>query len=244
MKKDLLAIRDLTKDDLLGLLDKGLQFKKQGRKVKRTLQGYTLGMLFDKASTRTRISFEAAMFRLGGQTLFMHRAETQLSRDETVGDTARVLSRYLDAMAIRTFSQQFLEGMAREGDIPVINALTDRFHPCQVLSDLMTILEKRGNLDKLRVAWVGDGNNVAHSWIEAASLLGFELVLACPDGYHPNADVLRRAKERGRGSVEVVKDADAACRGADVVTTDVWVSMGQEQEKSARNDVFEPYTVD
>ncbi|RPJ19313.1 MAG: ornithine carbamoyltransferase, partial [Desulfobacteraceae bacterium] len=191
MNKDLLTIRDLTKEDLLELLEKGLQFKKQGRKVKRTLQGYTLGMLFDKASTRTRISFETAMFRLGGQTLFMHRGETQLSRDETVGDTARVLSRYLDAIAIRTFSQQLLEGMAAEGDIPVINALTDRFHPCQVLSDLMTILEKRGSLDGLKVAWVGDGNNVAHSWINASHVLGFELVLACPEGYHPLPEIVK-----------------------------------------------------
>ncbi|MBS1238280.1 MAG: ornithine carbamoyltransferase [Deltaproteobacteria bacterium] len=239
MKKDLLSIRDLTKEELLGLLEKGLQFKKQGRKVKRTLQGYTLGMLFDKASTRTRISFETAMFRLGGQTLFMHRAETQLSRDETVGDTARVLSRYLDAMAIRTFSQQFIEGMAREGAIPVINALTDRFHPCQVLSDLMTILEKRGNLDDLKVAWVGDGNNVAHSWINAAHVLGFELVLACPPGYHPLPEIVKGPNKK----IEIVGDPKKAVKGADAVNTDVWASMGQEHQRKKRILAFQGFQV-
>ncbi|MBP1738260.1 MAG: ornithine carbamoyltransferase [Deltaproteobacteria bacterium] len=239
MKKDLLTIRDLSKEDLLELLDKGLQFKKQGRKVKRTLQGYTLGMLFDKASTRTRISFETAMFRLGGQTLFMHRAETQLSRDETVGDTARVLSRYLDAMAIRTFSQQFLEGMAKEGDIPVINALTDRYHPCQVLSDLMTILEKRRNLDDLKVAWVGDGNNVAHSWIDAAHVLGFELVLACPPGYHPLPEIVKGPNKK----IRIVGDPRKAVKGADAINTDVWASMGQEHQRKKRIADFREFQV-
>jgi ornithine carbamoyltransferase len=169
----------------------------------------------------------------------MQRAETQLSRDETVGDTARVLSRYLDAMAIRTFSQQFIEGLAREGSIPVINALTDRYHPCQVLSDLMTILEKRGTLKGLKVAWVGDGNNVAHSWIEAAHILGFELVLACPDGYHPLPEIVEGPSRK----IQIVADPKKAVKGAHAINTDVWASMGQEHQRKKRLAAFQEFQV-
>lgn len=239
MKKDLLTIRDLESDDLLALLDRGLEIKKKGGRSDRPLQGYTLGLIFEKASTRTRVSFETAMFRLGGHTLFMTSAETQMSRHESVKDTAQVLGRYLDALAIRTFSQEMVEEMARWADIPVINALTDLYHPCQILSDLMTVKEKRGSLNNLRVAWIGDGNNVAHSWIEAAKVLGFELSLACPKGYLPDPRVIKGAGENVR---LVDKPADAV-RGVDVINTDVWTSMGQDAEREKRLAAFRGFQV-
>ncbi len=239
MKKDLLTIRNLSKRDILALIDGGLQMKEEGRHVTRSLLGYTLGLIFDKASTRTRVSFEAAMFRLGGQTLFLSRADTQMSRDEAVEDTARVLSRYIDALAIRTFSQDLVEEMAKWAGIPVINALTDLYHPCQVLSDLMTVKEKRGNLDNMKVAWIGDGNNVAHSWINAAHILGFEMVLACPPGYHPSPEVLGDVCQ----NIRVIEDPLEAAQGADVINTDVWSSMGQEDEKRQRMRDFQGFQI-
>ena len=239
MKKDLLTIRDLTKEEILTLLDRGLQFKKEGRRARKTLAGYTLGLMFDKASTRTRVSFETAMFRLGGQTVFLSKADTQMARGEPVKDTARVLSRYLDALAIRTFAQETIEEMAAWAGIPVINALTDRYHPCQVLSDLMTVKEKRGHLDNLKVAWVGDGNNMAHSWINAARVLDFELTLACPEGYHPSPEVLAGAGEK----ISLTGDPEDAVRDADVVNTDVWASMGQEEEREKRLSAFQGFQV-
>jgi ornithine carbamoyltransferase len=239
MKKDLLTIRDLNKEKILALIDRGLQMKKEGRYTARPLSGYTIGLIFDKASTRTRASFETAMFRLGGQTLFLSRVDMQMSRDETVEDTARVLSRYLDGLVIRTYSQGLVEEMARWADIPVINALTDRYHPCQVLSDLMTVKEKRGELDNMKVAWIGDGNNVAHSWINAAHILGFELVLACPPGYHPLPEVLRDVGQ----NIRVIEDREEAASGADVINTDVWASMGQEDEKRQRMKAFQDFQV-
>jgi len=240
LKRDLLTIRDLNKEEILALIDRGLQIKKEGRSKAKPLSGYTIGLVFDKASTRTRVSFEAAMFRLGGQTLFLSRADMQMSRDETVEDTARVLSRYLDGLVIRTYSQGLVEGMAKWADIPVINALTDLYHPCQVLSDLMTVKEKRGHMDNIRVAWIGDGNNVAHSWINAAHMLGFELILACPPGYHPLPEVL---KDVGK-NVRVIEDREKAASGADVINTDVWASMGKEDEKVERIKDFEGFQVD
>jgi ornithine carbamoyltransferase len=240
MKKDFLSIPDLSKEEILQLIETGLRFKREGRQVKRSLVGYTLGLMFDKASTRTRVSFETAMFRLGGQTLFMSKSETQMARDETVADTARVLSRYLDALAIRTYSQELVEEMARWAGIPVINALTDRYHPCQVLSDLMTVKEKKGQIEGLKVAWVGDGNNVAHSWIEAAHIMGFGLSLACPPGYHPHPEVMAKAGDR----ITVVGDPKEAVRGADAINTDVWASMGQESQRKKRIMDFKGFQVD
>jgi len=239
MGKDLLTIRDLTGDEIIGLIDRGLKIKQRGRTGERPLSGYTLGLMFDKSSTRTRVSFETAMFRLGGHTLFLRRGDTQLSRNEPVEDTARVLSRYLDVLVIRTSSQEMVEEMARNADIPVINALTDVCHPCQILSDLMTIKEKRGHLNHLKVAWIGDGNNVAYSWINAARVLGFELVLACPPGYGPDPEVLEGAGE----NIQVVSDPADAARGADVLNTDVWVSMGQDDERVRRLQVFQGFQV-
>jgi ornithine carbamoyltransferase len=179
------------------------------------------------------------MFRLGGHTLFLSRGDTQLSRDEPIEDTARVLSRYLDAIAIRTFSQELVEDLARWATIPVINALTDKYHPCQVLSDLMTVKEKKGSIKEMKVAWIGDGNNVAQSWINASRILGFELVLACPDGYHPDTSGFGK----DAGNIRVVNDPMEAAREADVINTDVWVSMGQDEERNERLSAFNGFQV-
>ena len=234
-----MTVKDLSQSEILSLIDRAIELKRQGRHVDRSLSGYTLGLIFEKASTRTRVSFETAMFRLGGQTLFLNRFDTQMSRDETIADTARVLSRYLDVLAIRTYSQKLVEEMARWADIPVINALTDRCHPCQVLSDIMTVMEKRGTLQNLRVAWIGDGNNVAHSWINAAKVLGFELILACPPGYHPLPDVLGE----GAPNIRVVEDPREAAKGCDVLNTDVWTSMGKDEERQKRLSAFKGFQV-
>jgi ornithine carbamoyltransferase len=239
MKKDFLTINDLTMEEIKQLIDRALSMKKKGRSNKRPLSGYTLGLIFDKASTRTRVSFETAMFRLGGHTLFLSRGDTQLSRDEPIEDTARVLSRYLDAIAIRTFSQELVDELARWSTIPVINALTDKYHPCQVLSDLMTVKEKKGSLEKFKAAWIGDGNNVALSWINAARVLGFELVLACPEGYRPDPSDL----ENGSNNIRVVNDPKEAATDADVINTDVWVSMGQDEERDERISAFKGFQV-
>ncbi len=240
MKKDLLSITDLSKDEIIDLINRAIEIKSKGRNLKRTLEGYTLGLIFEKASTRTRVSFEVAMFRLGGQTIFLNRADTQLSRDENIHDTAKVLSRYLDAVAVRTYSQKLIEDMAEYADIPVINALSDLYHPCQVLSDLMTVKEKKGTVEKIRIAWVGDGNNVANSWIHAARILGFELVLASPPGYKPLPEVLSGSGD----NIRVVDDPYEAVKGASVINTDVWVSMGQEKERAKRVSDFKGYQLD
>ena len=240
MKKDLLTIRDVSAAEATALIDRALEMKKEGHQIKRSLSGYTLGLLFDKASTRTRVSFETAMFRLGGQTLFLSPADTQLSRDESIADTVRVLSRYLDVLAVRTYAQERIEEMARWAEIPIINALTDRYHPCQVLSDLMTVKEKRGRLSDLRVVWVGDGNNVAQSWINAAAILGFELVLACPPGYYPPAEALEGMAQNTR----LTEDPQEAVKDADVINTDVWASMGQEDQQAERAKDFAGFQVD
>jgi ornithine carbamoyltransferase len=202
-----------------------------------------VGLIFDKPSTRTRLSFEAATIQLGGTPIFISAADTQMARNEPVADTARVLSRYLDAVAIRTFSQSLVEEFAATAEIPVINALTDDHHPCQILSDLMTVLEFKERLEDLKIAWIGDGNNMANSWIDAAGILGFELVLACPNGYAPNNDVVARATAKN-SRIRLVRDPFEAAAGADVVNTDVWASMGQEHEADSRKNVFAPYCVD
>jgi ornithine carbamoyltransferase len=240
MKKDLLTIRELSKEDIMTLIDRGLELKIKGRKPERSLAGRILGLMFHKASTRTRVSFEVAMLRLGGETLFLRMADIQMSRNETIADTARVLSRYIDILAIRTYSQELVEEMARWSDIPVINALTDLYHPCQVLSDLMTIKDRKGRLTDLKIAWIGDGNNVAHSWIDAARVIGFELVLACPPGYHPLPEVLG-----GSGpNIRLVDDPKEAAEGADVINTDVWISMGQENQRDKKVSDFKGFQVD
>jgi ornithine carbamoyltransferase len=245
MKRDLLTILDLTKDEIHTLLDLAQLRKRQWFEgtLEPVLNRKILGLLFVKPSTRTRLSFEAAIVRLGGSCIFMTAQDTQLARKEPLSDTARVLSRYIDALAVRTFAQEDVAELARHAAIPVINALTDSHHPCQVLSDLLTIKEKRGTLDNLRVAWVGDGNNVAHSWIDAAARLGFTLLLACPAGYLPQPDVLERARAFGTGDIVLVDDPCAAVAAADAINTDVWTSMGQEREAEDRRAIFAPYQV-
>ena len=245
MKKDILTLLDLSKEDFDRLFERAAELKKRFKSgiTDRTLGGKTLGLIFDKPSTRTRISFEAAMAQLGGTPIFISAKDTQISRNEPVQDTARVLSRYLDGLAIRTYSQKLLEEFAEFATIPVINALTDLFHPCQVLSDIMTVIEYKGGYENIKIAWVGDGNNVAHSWINAAAVLGLNLVLACPDEYSPDRSVMDRALDRGVGKIVLTTDPVEAVDNADVVYTDVWASMGQESELDGRMRVFEPFQV-
>ncbi|MDW7712467.1 MAG: ornithine carbamoyltransferase [Deferrisomatales bacterium] len=245
MPRHLLRLTDFNRRELLAVLDlaRDLKARLARGEPHRLLEGKTLAMLFEKSSTRTRVSFEVGMFHLGGQALFLSPRDTQIGRGEPLQDTARVLSRYVDGVMVRTFSQSLLEELARWSGVPVINGLTDLFHPCQVLADLLTIAERRGNLEGLRVAWVGDGNNMAHSWINAAGVLGFRLRLACPEGYRPVPEVLEAARAAG-ADVAVVRDPREAARGAHAVNTDVWASMGQEAEQELRARSFQGYTVD
>ncbi|MBU1169499.1 MAG: ornithine carbamoyltransferase [Proteobacteria bacterium] len=245
MKKDLLSLFDLETDDFDYLFNRAIELKKRHKQgiFDQSLAGKSVGMIFDKPSTRTRISFEAATIQLAGTPIFMNSGDTQISRNEPVEDTARVLSRYIDCLVVRTYSQKLIEDYAGQCTIPVINALSDQSHPCQILSDLMTVIEYKGGYQGLKIAWIGDGNNVAHSWINAASVLGFELVLSCPEGYTPDTDILDRAWARNTGIIRVTPDPVDAVADADVVYTDVWASMGQEDELEARMALFRPYQV-
>ena len=245
MKRDLLTIRDLSAEEVHQLIRRAQEMKHEQHSgnLRPALSGKILGLIFVKPSTRTRVSFETAMYRLGGQCVFMTAHDLQISRQEPMADTARVLSRYLDGLVIRTFAHQDVEELAHYATIPIINGLTDRFHPCQVLSDLLTIQEKRGSLQDLCVAWIGDGNNMAHSWINAAARLGFTLYLACPREYSPENDVLEWAKREGRGDIHLVHDPKAAVGSADVLYTDVWASMGQEAEAAERKKIFHSFQI-
>ncbi len=246
MKKDILTLLDLSKDDFKILFERAIVLKKNLKNNIQgsSLSGKTLGIIFDKASTRTRISFEAAMAQLGGTPIFISAKDTQIARDEPVRDTARVLSRYLNGVAIRTYSQDLLTEFAEYSDIPVINALTDLYHPTQVLSDLLTIIEYKNSYEDLKITWVGDGNNMSHSWINAAAVLDLNLVLACPEGYYPDPDIMDRAVERKGSTIEIISDPAEAVKNADVVYTDVWASMGQESEHNIRKKAFKPFQVD
>ncbi|MFO7560077.1 MAG: ornithine carbamoyltransferase [Desulfobacterales bacterium] len=245
MKKDILTLLDLTENDFQNLFQRASKLKKRHRKgiLDQPLAGKSLGLIFEKPSTRTRVSFETAMIQLGGTPIFISAKDTQIVRNEPVRDTARVLSRYIDAVAIRTFSQDLLQGFAEFSDIPVINALTDLYHPCQVLSDLLTIIECKGGYRNQKIAWIGDGNNVAHSWINAAAIIGLDLTLACPKGYEPNREIMEKALGLNRGKIEVTNDPHEATAGADIIYTDVWASMGHEREQTIRKDVFGPFQV-
>lgn len=245
MKKDIRTLLDLGREDFEDLFKRAVEMKQAYQKGIPTpsLSGRTLGLLFDKPSTRTRISFEAAMIQLGGAPVFISAKDSQISRNEPVRDTARVLSRYLDGLAIRTYSQDLLNEYAQFADIPVINALTDLYHPCQVLSDLLTIIENKGACRGLKIAWVGDGNNMAHSWINAAAVLGLELVLACPEGYFPDSRIMEKALKRKCGAISLTSDVIEAVKGADVLYTDVWASMGQESESDERKKIFESFQI-
>lgn len=242
MKKDFLAIPDFSREALYAMLDRAAALK-AGKETGRPLAGRTLAMIFEKSSTRTRVSFEVGMYQLGGHALFLSSRDIQLGRGEPVRDTARVLSRYVDGIMIRTFGHAVVEELAAHATVPVINGLTDLLHPCQVMADLQTIREAFGpDLGPRRVAWIGDGNNMANSWLNAAAVFGFELRLACPEGYRPDAGILARA--RASTSIVLTEDPAVAVEGADVVNTDVWTSMGQEEETAARERAFAGYHVD
>ncbi len=240
-KRDFLAISDFSATELTGLIQLAAQMK-TGSYTDKPLLGQTLGMIFAKSSTRTRVSFEVGAYQLGGQALFLSSRDIQLGRGEPIADTAKVLSRYLDGIMIRTFAHTEVEQLAANASIPVINGLTDLLHPCQILADLFTMQENIGGWDGKTVAWIGDGNNMANSWINAAGTLGFELRLACPEGYEPNHDIFEHNKTKT--TLVITEDPDEAAAGADVVTTDVWASMGQEEEVERRRLAFQGYLVD
>jgi ornithine carbamoyltransferase len=240
MTRHLLTLDSLGRDGIRHTLDLAAYVKKQGGETRGAMAGGRVGMIFDKPSTRTRVSFEAAIWGLGMLPIALRPDELQIGRGETIADTARVLSRYLSALVIRTFEQSKVEELARHSTIPVINALTDDHHPCQALADMMTLEEEFGKLEGLRVAYVGDGNNVCHSLIQGARHMGFSLAVATPEGYEPKAEIVAAAGAQ----VELVRDPGAAVRGADAVYTDVWASMGREKEKEERARVFVPYRVD
>lgn len=245
MKKDFLSLYDLERADFEAVFEKADKIKKMLKAgVSHTpLTGKTLGMIFDKSSTRTRISFEVGIYQLGGMALFLNNRDTQVGRGEDISDTARVMSRYLDAVVIRTYSQSFVEDFARYATIPVINGLTDEQHPCQILSDLFTIIEKKGKYEGLKVAYVGDGNNVANSWIDAAARLPIRLSLACPEKYEPGQAILERGAKKAEGGITLYRNPADAVKDADVIYTDVWTSMGQEAEKEERKKIFRGYQV-
>ena len=238
---DFLAIPDFTRAQLDGLFALA-ESMRAGKYKKRPLEGKTLAMIFMKASTRTRVSFEVGTFQLGGHALFLSPRDVQLGRGEPIADTARVLSRYVDGIMIRTFAHQDIEELARYADVPVINGLTDMLHPCQVLADLLTVrAEFGGQIADKKYAWIGDGNNMANSWINAAYRFGFDLDLACPKGYEPADHLLARAQKAAK--VRVLRDPTEAAEGAHVISTDVWASMGQEQEQKERERAFKGFTV-
>ena len=241
--KHLLKLLDCSTEEIIGLLDLAdqLKYEKKHNISHRHLEGKSLGMIFQKSSTRTRVSFETGMYQLGGQALFLSNRDLQIGRGEPVQDTARVLSRYLDGIMIRTFAQKEVEDLAEYGSIPIINGLTDYCHPCQVLADLMTIREYKKSFDGLKFCFIGDGNNMANSLIVGAISMGMECAIACPKDYQPDAQIMAWAKENG--SFTCSEDILACAKDADVVYTDVWASMGQEEEKAEREKIFKNYQI-
>lgn len=237
---DFLAIPDFSTDELNALFELAEKMR-NGKYDKKPLAGKTLAMIFMKASTRTRVSFEVGTFQLGGHALFLSPRDVQLGRGEPIADTARVLSRYVDGIMIRTFAHQDVEELAKYADVPVINGLTDLLHPCQILADLLTVRQHLGDVGNKKYAWIGDGNNMANSWINAAYRFGFDLDIACPEGYEPADHLLARAQKVAK--VRIVRDPMEAAKGAHVVNTDVWASMGQEQEQKERERAFKGFSV-
>jgi ornithine carbamoyltransferase len=241
-KRDFLAIPDFSREELIRTLDLAARMK-SGQYGETPLRGKIVALIFTKSSTRTRVSFEVGALQLGGHGIFLSARDIQLGRGEPIRDTARVLSRFVDGIMIRTYAHSDVEELASFADVPVINGLTDLLHPCQILADLQTVRENLGpDLSSVKVAWIGDGNNMANSWLNAAARLGFELRLACPEGYRPDPAILERATAEGR--VLLTDDPREAAAGADVVTTDVWASMGQEEEADQRRRAFQGYSVD
>lgn len=246
MTQHFLTLLDLGKERLVKLLDRADELKqlRGTADAPRPLSGKAVVILLEKSSTRTRLSFEVGIAELGGQPITMFERDAQLGRGEPLSDTARMLSLYAHGVVYRTKGHERVEALAAAATIPVINGLSDSFHPCQLLADMQTVRANKGRLDGVRVAWVGDGNNMAHSWILAAALTGMELRIATPAGYEPSAEVLALAEKVGPTKIEVMNDVDRACTDADVVTTDVWASMGQEAEAAARQAAFEGFIVD
>lgn len=241
--KHLLKLQDLSKNEILDILNLADQLKYENHNgiEHHHLKGKTLGMIFQKSSTRTRVSFETGMYQLGGQALFLSNRDLQIGRGEPVQDTARVLSRYLDGIMIRTFEQKEVEDLAEYGSIPIINGLTDYCHPCQVLADLMTIREYKKSFDGLKFCFIGDGNNMANSLIVGAVLMGMECAVACPDEYKPDAEIIKWAENNGKFTCS--SNILECAKGADVLYTDVWASMGQEEEKAEREKIFKDYQI-
>ena len=237
-----LSLLDLSPDELNGLIERAIELKAmvKRKEIYEPFKNQTLAMIFEKSSTRTRVSFETGMTQFGGHALFLSPRDTQLGRGEPIEDSARVLSRMVDAVMIRTFDQSIVETFAANSQVPVINALTDMYHPCQLLADVQTYVEHRGPIAGKTVAWIGDGNNMCHSYINAARQFGFKLKAACPEGYDPDQGVLEAAGD----CVEVVRDPKQAAAGADLITTDVWASMGQEEEQAIRKKAFTGFMVD
>ncbi|MCE9575938.1 MAG: ornithine carbamoyltransferase [Deltaproteobacteria bacterium] len=249
-KRDFLILGDIPVADWPGVFERTAALKASRARGERggTLAGKSIALVFEKASTRTRVSFEVGVFDLGGHAVVITSQGSQIARGEPIEDTARVLSGYCHAIMLRTFGHDRVTALARAAKVPVINGLTDQHHPCQVAADLFTVRERRGRIDGLRYAWIGDGNNMAASWIEAAGMFGLDLALACPEGYRPDPALVAEAHARqaalGRGSIAISSDPRDAARGADVVSTDVWASMGQEDEAAARQVAFAGYCVD
>ncbi len=245
MKKDLLTLYDLDKTDFEEIFNGSKKLKKMNKEgiSYAPLKEMMLGMIFEKSSTRTRLSFEVGIYQLGGMATFLTPRDIQLGRGETIADTARVMSRYLDGIMIRTFAQELVDEFAKWATIPVINGLTDLLHPCQILSDLFTIIEKKGRYEGLKIAYVGDGNNITNSWINAATKLPFQLTVACPAGYDPDEFILKRGMRESVGGITVLRSPAEAVADADVIYTDVWASMGQENEKEERAVIFKNYQV-
>ncbi|MGA1790150.1 MAG: ornithine carbamoyltransferase [bacterium] len=248
MKKDLLTIPDLTKEDVFRILERAQELKEDLRASRphQTLRGKTMAMMFKKPSTRTRVSFQSGFFQMGGLALDLNMDSLQTGRGEPVQDTARVLSRYVDIILIRTFDHKEAEDLARFAMIPVINGLTDLYHPCQALSDILTIQEHFEGLEDVRLAYVGDGNNVAHSLLHAFGLMGMNLRMACPPGYGPDQDIVDRAKglaTHSGGQIEIYRDPREAVSDANILYTDVWVSMGQEKEARKKRRLFWDYQI-
>lgn len=247
--KDLLSIHDLSEEDVQEILETAAKLKAEQKAgiPHPLLKGKTLAMIFEKSSTRTRVSFETGIFQLGGQGIFLSTRDIQLGRGEPVKDTARVLARYVDGIMIRTYAQSEVEEFAQYADVPVINALTDLLHPCQVLTDLLTMQEYKGkNLKGLHFAYIGDGNNMANSYLYGCAKAGIHCTIACPKGYEPNKDVLAKALEDAKATgavLKVVEDPAEAAKDADVLATDTWTSMGEEAEKEVREKVFRGYQI-
>ena len=242
MKRDFLTLQDISSDEFHAIIKRASEFKSGKDSNACPLIGKSIGLLFDKTSTRTRISFQTGIYQLGAQPIYINSKELQLGRGETVEDTAKVISRYLHGIVIRTYKHSTVEKLAANASIPIVNGLTDLHHPCQALADMLTIWEQKGTLKDVKLVYVGDGNNVANSLIEAALHTGVDLAIACPRGYEPDRNIFEFVKEHG-GNVQLYTDPEDAVKDADVIYTDVWISMGQEREAERRRQIFKRYQV-